>query len=130
MKNSTFHCRVYYEDTDFSGFVYHARYLHFMERARTEFLREMGIEQNQMYERENVGFVVQNLNIQYMRPARMDDLLVIETKVENISGASFTLNQQIMRNSVILTQSSVKIACIKNGRATRLPAQLAEKIKQ
>jgi len=88
--------RVYYEDTDFSGLVYHASHLRFMERGRTELLRELGIHQRALLEGEAGGgffFVVRAMNLDFRRPALMDDLLTVETRVEAIGGASLTLAQ-------------------------------------
>ncbi len=93
-----FPVRVYYEDTDFSGLVYHASYLRFMERGRTELLRELGVHQRAMLEGGDGGaifFVVRAMTIDFKRPARMDDLLAVETSVEEVGAASLALEQKI-----------------------------------
>src|SRR3979409_1825734 len=94
--------RVYYEDTDFSGSVYHASYLRFMERGRTNYLRLLGADQRALFEeteREAPGFafVVRSMQIEFLKPARMDDLLEIETVPEEVKGASILLHQRVMR---------------------------------
>ena len=121
-----FGCRVYYEDTDFSGVVYHASYLRFMERGRTEFLRDHGIHHTTLFAGEHpVAFVVRSLSIEFIRPARMDDLLTIETWLHEIGGATFAMTQRIVRGSDILITAELRCAVIAAGRAARLPAALA-----
>ncbi|MBR0558178.1 tol-pal system-associated acyl-CoA thioesterase [Ciceribacter sp. L1K23] len=120
--------RVYYEDTDFSGAVYHARYLHFMERARTDYLRCLGVEQSSLFDEEEEGlaFVVHRMEIDFRSPARMDDLLTIRTRTEKAGGAKMILHQFIEREEAILASARVVIAVVnRDGRPTRLPDQLA-----
>ncbi|MBO3761914.1 tol-pal system-associated acyl-CoA thioesterase [Ciceribacter sp. L1K22] len=120
--------RVYYEDTDFSGAVYHARYLHFMERARTDYLRCLGVEQSSLFDEEEEGlaFVVHRMEIDFRSPARMDDLLTIRTRTEKAGGAKMILHQFIEREEAILASARVVIAIVnRDGRPTRLPDQLA-----
>lgn len=123
------HQRVYYEDTDFSGLVYHARYLHFMERARTDYLRLLGVEQGAMsIEGDNEGlvFVVHRMEIDFKASARMDDIVTIETLTEKAGGAKMVLNQTITRNGQLLISAKVIIAVINGkGRPRRLPEALA-----
>ena len=117
--------RVYYEDTDFSGSVYHANYLRFMERARTEMLRDRGIDQGASFvgeAAETFGFVVRAMSIEWLKPARMDDLLTVETRVARIGGATLELDQRVQRGSEVLLSANVRIACVINGRAGRIPA--------
>ena len=116
--------RVYYEDTDFSGLVYHASYLRFLERARTEFLRARGVTQNHLFE-QGFAFVVRKMTLDYRVPAKMDDLLQVKTISQTMKGASFILSQSIWREQVCLLEADVTIAFIKNGRAARMPADLA-----
>ncbi|WP_377290791.1 tol-pal system-associated acyl-CoA thioesterase [Rhizobium sp. SG2393] len=121
--------RVYYEDTDFSGVVYHARYLHFMERARTDYLRLLGVEQAAMAvegDTEGLVFVVHRMEIDFKAPARMDDILTIETRTEKAGGAKMILVQTIRRDETLLIAARVIIAVINGkGRPRRLPEPLA-----
>jgi acyl-CoA thioester hydrolase len=121
--------RVYYEDTDFSGVVYHARYLHFMERGRTDYLRLLGVEQGSLVleeDREGLVFVVHRMEIDFKSPARMDDILTILTSTEKAGGAKMILNQEIRRGEQLLIAARVIIAVINSaGRPRRLPEALA-----
>jgi acyl-CoA thioester hydrolase len=124
MTTNLFSVRVYYEDTDFSGNVYHASYLKFFERGRTEFLRAEGIHHSELV-RDGVAFAVRKMEIEFAAPARIDDLLTVETGVEAISGARLTLNQTIRRGADVLTHARVVVAAIRiDGGATRLPKAL------
>ncbi|MEP2981062.1 MAG: tol-pal system-associated acyl-CoA thioesterase [Lentilitoribacter sp.] len=121
--------RVYYEDTDFSGAVYHARYLHFMERARTEFIRCKGLIQSESHATENpadaVAFMVGRIEIDYRRPARMDDVLTIATEPLRAKGARMVLSQKIHRGEELLIEAQVTVACVNGlGRPRRLPESL------
>jgi acyl-CoA thioester hydrolase len=116
--------RVYYEDTDFSGVVYHARYLHFMERGRTDFLRCLGIGQGAMAG-EDLFFVVHRMEIDFKASARMDDVLTIRTVTEKAAGARLILDQEIRRGDMLLIAARVIVAVINGGgRPQRLPAPL------
>ena len=121
--------RVYYEDTDFSGVVYHARYLQFLERGRTDYLRLLGVEQGALAiegDTEGLAFVVHRMEIDFKAPARMDDILTIETATEKAGGAKMILLQQIRRGEQLLIQARVIIAVINGrGRPRRLPQGLA-----
>lgn len=121
--------RVYYEDTDFSGVVYHARYLHFLERGRTDYLRLLGVEQGNLVleeDREGLVFVVHRMEIDFKAPARMDDILTIQTATEKAGGAKMILNQDIRRGEQLLIAARVIIAVINSaGRPRRLPEGLA-----
>ena len=126
-----FPIRVYYEDTDFSGAVYHANYLRFMERGRTEYLRQAGIHQQAVHAGEHgqpFGFVVSRMTIEFLRPARMDDLLQVETTAKEIRGAAIDLVQRVLRDGDVLAGAEVRVACVINGRAARLPAWVREKL--
>ncbi|MBP2548601.1 acyl-CoA thioester hydrolase [Neorhizobium galegae] len=121
--------RVYYEDTDFSGLVYHARYLHFLERGRTDYLRCLGCEQSALLSVDDEGlvFVVHRMEIDFKAPARMDDVLVIHTRTEKAGGAKMVLVQEIRRGDTLLIAARVIIAVINRvGRPRRLPDSLAE----
>ena len=104
--------RVYYEDTDSSGVVYHSNYLNFMERARTEWLRNLGINQYNLKLTDNMIFIVANLDIKYRKSALLDDELQINTKLENIKACSLLLQQEIYRDTELLTVCSIKVACV------------------
>lgn len=121
--------RVYYEDTDFSGAVYHARYLHFMERARTDSLRCLGVEQSALFEAsdEGLAFMVHRMEIDFKAPARMDDIVTIRTQTEKAGGAKMILQQEIRRGEQVLIAAKVVIAVVnRTGRPRRLPEGLAK----
>jgi acyl-CoA thioester hydrolase len=121
--------RVYYEDTDFTGIVYHANYLRYMERARTNYLRLIGADHRALFEaaeREAPGFafVVRSMTLDYLRPARMDDVLEVVTEPEVVKGASITLRQRVLRREELLVDATVRFALISGGRARPLPKAL------
>jgi acyl-CoA thioester hydrolase len=116
--------RVYYEDTDFSGRVYHASYLRFLERGRTEYLRGHGFAHREVAERSGIVFAVRSLQIDYLAPALMDDLIRVETDVSAVRGASIEFGQRIVRDGKKLVTARVLVAVIRDGRATRIPASL------
>jgi acyl-CoA thioester hydrolase len=125
--NHNFSVRVYYEDTDFSGNVYHAAYLKFFERARTEFLRAEGIHHSELA-REGIAFAVRSMQIDFLRPAHIDDLLEVTTGLVAVSGARMTLEQSIRRGDSLLTQAKLVVVAIARGRATRLPRALVARL--
>ena len=121
--------RVYYEDTDFTGIVYHANYLRYMERGRTNYLRLIGADHRALFEateKEAPGFafVVRSMNIDFLRPARMDDVLDIVTAPEEVKGASTTVRQRVMRGDELLVDAHVRVAFISGGRARPIPKPL------
>lgn len=121
--------RVYYEDTDFSGLVYHARYLHFLERGRTDYLRCLGVEQSTLLgiDEEGLVFVVHKMEIDFKGPARMDDILEIVTRTTRAGGAKMVLEQEILRDGNHLIAARVVIAVVnRSGRPRRLPEGLAQ----
>lgn len=124
--------RVYYEDTDSGGVVYYANYLKFMERARTEWLRARGFEQDVLLRDRRVLFAVRTLSMDYHRPARFNDLLEVVSRIVEVGGASLTFAQSIRRanSTEVLCGARVKVACIdaENFRARRLPRQLMREI--
>jgi acyl-CoA thioester hydrolase len=121
--------RVYYEDTDFSGVVYHASYLRFMERGRTELIRDLGIEQRELFDGEAaLGFAVRRMLIDFVRPAVMDDLLTIETRPTLARGATMELDQRILRGGEVLVTAQVKVACVGGGKARRIPDVLRHRL--
>ena len=116
--------RVYYEDTDFSGNVYHAAYLKFMERGRTEWLRAAGVHHSELA-RQGIAFAVRSMTIDFASAAHIDDLLEIVTGIEANSGARLTLVQRVLREGVLLVRATVVVVTITaGGRATRLPQML------
>jgi acyl-CoA thioester hydrolase len=125
MPDHVFPVRVYWEDTDASGIVYHASYLRFAERARTEMLREAGVEQWRMRETDGVSFAVARLEIDYRAPARLDDCLEVRSRIGEIGGASLTMEQDILRGAAGLAQLRLRLACVgRDGRPARLPVGL------
>lgn len=121
--------RVYYEDTDFSGFVYHARYLHFFERGRTDYIRLLGVSQGVLHAQSDpadaVAFVVRRMEIDFKSPARMDDVLTIITRPGEVRGARMLLQQSILRGDEVLATAAVTVAVVNGlGRARRLPDEL------
>ena len=121
--------RVYYEDTDFSGIVYHANYLRFMERGRTNHLRMMGAEQHALFaeaqaETPGFAFVVRSMQIDFLKPARMDDILDVVTWPLQVKGASINLLQECRRGDDVLVKASVRVAFISGGKAQRIPKAL------
>ena len=120
--------RVYYEDTDFSGVVYHASYLRFMERGRTELIRDMGIDQRELFDAGMaLAFAVRAMQIDFLRPASMDDLLLVETTPIEMKGASMSVSQRILRGTDLLVTAQVKVVCVGGGRARRIPDHLRVK---
>ena len=124
--------RVYYEDTDFSGVVYHASYLRFMERGRTELLRDLGIHQQAIHagdtDHKPFAFVVRGMNIEFLKAAKMDDMLIVETSAKEVKGASAILAQRVLRGDEVLVTADVRVAAIADGKAARLPAEVREKL--
>lgn len=121
--------RVYYEDTDFSGVVYHANYLRFMERGRTNYLRLLGVDHGELWqqaqsEAPGFAFVVRSMQVEFLKPARMDDVLTVMTAPEDVKGASIWLSQRVMRGDEVLIEARVKVACVAGGRARPIPKAL------
>jgi len=120
--------RVYYEDTDAGGVVYYANYLKFMERARTEWLRELGFEQDELIAREDVLFAVRHIEIDYLQPARLNDALNVELELVDVRSASLTVAQQITKQneSCVLCKGIVEIVCLKASsfRPAALPTTI------
>ena len=117
--------RVYYEDTDFSGVVYHASYLRFFERGRTELLRSAGVDQSMLLkDGEGLGFAVRRMTIDWLKPARMDDVLCVETRTLSVRGATLDLAQRILRGEEELITATVLVAALSGGRPVRIPDEL------
>ena len=123
--------RVYYEDTDAGEIVYYANYFKFAERARTEFLRHFNIHQSQLLANERIAFAVRHAEADYKKPAKLDDLLVVETKIVHVAGASVKMEQLIKRADEVLVQVKVRIACIHlEGRPMALPKMIKQQFEQ
>ena len=121
---SNFRLRVYYEDTDFSGYVYHANYLKYCERARSAYLRDVGVDQNAMFA-EGHAFVVRKMDCEFLRPAKFDDVLDVETSLSEMSGARFELAQTVKRGEELVFSAKVIVAIIgKDGRPQRISENL------
>jgi acyl-CoA thioester hydrolase len=121
--------RVYYEDTDFSGVVYHASYLRFMERGRTELIRALGIDQKDLFDGgQALAFAVRSMRIEWLRPAGMDDLLTVETTPVDMKGASMTVRQRVLRGADELATADVRVVCVGGGRARRIPDALRARL--
>lgn len=119
--------RVYYEDTDSGGIVYHANYLRFAERARSAMLRVLGFTHGWLQENEGVSFAVRRQEIDFKAPAKLDDTLEVETRIADIGGASFAVAQSIRRNGQEIVHTDVKLATLNpGGRPARLPAPVRE----
>lgn len=120
--------RVYYEDTDFSGNVYHASYLRFMERGRTEFLRDVGVHHSELV-KDGVAFAVRSMHIEFEGAAHIDDLLEVTTEVTRVGGVRLELSQQIARGRQVLASADVTVVAIKlGGGAARLPSELRARL--
>jgi acyl-CoA thioester hydrolase len=121
--------RVYYEDTDFSGIVYHANYLRFMERGRTNYLRLLGADHRALFEEAlaeapGFAFVVRSMQIEFLKPARMDDVLEVTTVTEEVKGASIAVHQRVTRADELLIEAHVRVAFVSGGRARPIPKSL------
>lgn len=125
-----FAVRIYYEDTDLSGVVYHANYLRYMERARSDMLRLAGIDQRAATEAGEGAWAVTELSLQYHAPARLDDVLMVESRVDAVRGASVDISQTIRRGEAVLTKGSVTAAFVSpQGRARRQPAEWIQRFR-
>ena len=118
--------RIYYEDTDFSGVVYHAAYLKFFERGRTEALRACGVHHSELLTRdEPLAFAVRKMTTEWLIPAKIDDLLEVRTRFVSAKGARMVLAQEIWREDALLARADVEAACMSvSGRPRRLPADV------
>ena len=127
----TWAVRVYYEDTDAGGIVYYANYLKFFERARTEWLRAAGVNQQEVLEREGAAFVVRSATIDYHAPARLDDELTLTLTIEKLGRASVQFAQEAYCGERLLAAASVKVGCvdIATVRPRSLPTEVADKMR-
>ncbi len=121
--------RVYYEDTDAGAIVYHANYLNYAERARSEMLRHLGIENSVLQERHGVAFVVRKIEVDYLQPARLDDLLDVRLALLKVGGASVRGLQTIRRGEEDLVRMDIKLGCVRrDGGPGRLPDHVRERL--
>jgi acyl-CoA thioester hydrolase len=119
--------RVYYEDTDAGGVVYHARYLAFAERGRTEMLRSAGFEHSKLLRNKGFAFAVVAMDINYAAPAKLDDLLTVKSRITKVGGASMEIQQDIYNEDRLLTEIKVTLVCVDGKfKAVRLPAEIRE----
>ena len=120
-----FPVRVYYEDTDMAGIVYYANYLRYIERARSDWVRDLGIDQNALRETRGLVFAVRRVEADYLIPARFDDALEVRTEVRGVTGARLVLGQQVWRGSVRLFTAEVTVVCLNAvGHPARLPTAI------
>ena len=125
----TFTTRVYYEDTDLAGIVYYANYLRFIERARTEWVRSMGIDQTRLRTEEGVVFAVRRVEADYLRPARFGDDLTVTTRLREIGGARIVVEQEVLRGAERLFQATVTLVCLSDdGHAARVPPDVRARL--
>ncbi|MFZ5965294.1 tol-pal system-associated acyl-CoA thioesterase [Thalassococcus sp. BH17M4-6] len=123
-----FPIRVYYEDTDMAGIVYYANYLKYIERARSDWVREIGIDQNAMRADGGV-FVVRRVEADYRRPAHFDDRLLVRTETLSVSGVRLVMRQDVLRGEEVLFQAVVTVVCVNGeGQPARLPANIRRQI--
>lgn len=129
MQAHRFECRVYYEDTDLAGIVYHANYLKFIERARSTLVREAGVDQMALKRDLGLVFAVRDLRATYLRPARLDDVLEVRTVPGQASPARLTFAQDVFRGPERLFSAEVTVICLHDsGRPVRLPAEICRKL--
>lgn len=125
--------RVYYEDTDFTGIVYHASHVRFMERGRSDYLRLLGVHHHKLASGdfgEPLAFAVRNLSIEYLKPARVDDILQVRTRLSALAGVRLELNQEIRRADEVLATGRVTVILINDqGRPRRIPADMARLLR-
>lgn len=122
-----FACRVYFEDTDFTGVVYHANYLRFMERARSDMLRIAGIDQRKAHAAGEGAYAVAGLSIQYRQPARLDDDLLVLSRMADVKAASVAIHQRVMSDAMLVAEADVRVAFVgADGRPKRQPTQWVE----
>ncbi|MHA1600870.1 MAG: tol-pal system-associated acyl-CoA thioesterase [Alphaproteobacteria bacterium] len=127
------HCmpiRVYYEDTDAGGIVYYANYLKFAERARTEMLRLIGVNQSEMADRYGLVFAVRSCAVEFLRPARFDDLIEVRSQLVKLAAATVSAAQAVWRGTEELARLDLRVACVRqNGRPARIPAAVRQALE-
>jgi acyl-CoA thioester hydrolase len=129
MTTHRFPLRIYYEDTDLAGIVYYANYLKFIERARTEWVNSLGVDQMALKAAEGIVFAVRRIEADYLRPARFGDDLVVETRLQSLGGARIVLEQVVLREGERLFAAVVTLVCLTDdGHAARLPAEMRARL--
>jgi len=123
--------RVYYEDTDAGGIVYYANYLRFIERGRTEFLRSLGYSQENIVRETGLAFAVRSVNAEYLLPAKLDDELIVTSRIESLGKAQVMFAQQVLRGDALLLEATVRVVCLdtRKGKAAAMPKEIHEKFK-
>ena len=122
--------KVYYEDTDSGGVVYYANYLKFLERARSEAIYTLGFTNSGLLEKHNILLIVKSCNIEYKKPAKLEDKINIISEVISFTKTSFTMKQCILRNNELITEANVHIVIVdKNGKPSKIPEELKEKLE-
>ena len=125
MPEGRFRLRVYYEDTDLGGIVYYANYLKYIERARSEWVRGLGIDQRALRDATGIVFAVRRVVADYLSPARFDDLLTVRTRITGETGARIAMAQEVLRDGTVLFRAEVVVACLTpTGKPARLPAEI------
>jgi len=125
-----FECRVYYDEVDFGGIVYYANYLKYIERARTEYVRELGVDQTALKD-QGLVFAVKKLAADYLRTAKFDDTVRVETRLTAVAGARFVMEQHIWRAEEHLFSCTVTIVCLTDlGKPARIPAEIRRKLQE
>ncbi|WP_292284762.1 tol-pal system-associated acyl-CoA thioesterase [Marivita sp.] len=126
-----FPVRVYYEDTDMGGIVYYANYLRFIERARSDWVRSLGIDQNAMRDEDGIVFAVRRVEADYLLPAKFDDDLLVRTRLITVTGARLIMAQEVLRDDALLFQAEVTVVCVGEGGApARLPANIRRQLHE
>jgi acyl-CoA thioester hydrolase len=122
--------RIYYEDTDAGGVVYYASYLRFLERARTEWLRRLGFSQSALME-QNIAFAARSVSAEYLKPARLDDELIVVSTIESLGRAQVVFAQRVERGEELLLDAKIRVACFDpaRGKAAAMPKEIYEKLK-
>ena len=130
MSRFTWPLRVYYENTDAGGVVCYANYLAFMERARTEWLRELGYENQQLMDEENIVFAVRRAYVDYLKPARLDDELLVTAEITRAKRASLIFKQQILRGDELLCEGEITLACVdtQTFRPASIPKEIQDRV--
>jgi acyl-CoA thioester hydrolase len=126
LRQNKFSYRIYYEDTDAGGVVYYANYLKFFERARTDFLRTLGLSQSELVAKENLIFVVRKCEIEYLSPAKLDDEIEVDVEVKEVKNVLILMEQKITKSEKILSRLSVEIVCVAadNFKPKKIPENL------
>jgi len=125
----TISIKVYYEDTDAGGIVYHSKYLNYAERGRTELLRTKSLQQNKLFIENGIRFVVRNLTISYIKTAFLDDLLLLQTKIKLLSKAKVIFDQNIYKENILICNLEAMVCCLnKKGKVVRIPNDLYYKL--